>query len=162
MNLKQRRFVLEYLVDGDGTHAALRAGYRPGGAEDTAMTLLRRKDVRALVAAERRARAARTGVTAERVLALYAAIAFADIRRVARRGRDRRLRLRPPAAIAAADALAIAEIDGDAPAVRLFDKEPALAALARFVGLVPPPPGGGPRGLAPRRLAALARARRRR
>lgn len=41
MTPKQRRFVIEYAVDGNGTAAAIRAGYAKAGAHVTACRLLK-------------------------------------------------------------------------------------------------------------------------
>lgn len=38
---KQQRFVKEYLIDLNGTQAAIRAGYKPSNAESTACALLK-------------------------------------------------------------------------------------------------------------------------
>lgn len=40
LNPKQARFVGEYIKDGNGTQAAIRAGYSPNGADVTASRLL--------------------------------------------------------------------------------------------------------------------------
>lgn len=58
LNLRQRRFIEEYHLSGNGTRAAMRAGYRGGNATHTATALLRRPDVQAGLAAL--AEAART------------------------------------------------------------------------------------------------------
>lgn len=46
---KQLRFVLEYMIDNNGTQAAIRAGYSPNTAESQASRLLRNAKVRAEV-----------------------------------------------------------------------------------------------------------------
>lgn len=46
---KQERFVAEYLIDLNGTQAAIRAGYSPVRADVTASELLKRPDVAAAV-----------------------------------------------------------------------------------------------------------------
>jgi phage terminase small subunit len=46
---KQLRFVLEYMIDNNGTQAAIRAGYSPNTAESQACRLLRNAKVRAEV-----------------------------------------------------------------------------------------------------------------
>jgi hypothetical protein len=50
---KERRFVLEYVGDGNGAAAARAAGYAPGSAKVTASRLLTKANVQALVAIER-------------------------------------------------------------------------------------------------------------
>lgn|GEM_PF-3069267 len=84
------------------------------------------------------ARAARLGITPERVLQEYARIAFADLRRIADWGPNG-LVPKTPEALSDADAAAIAEIvSGRAGAdcrIRLYDKKAALDALARHLGM---------------------------
>ena len=86
------------------------------------------------------ARAARLGITADRVLVEYARIAFADLRHVVEWGPEG-LVLKPPAALSEADAAAISEIAGGSAAgtyrVRFYDKKAALDAIARYLGLFP-------------------------
>jgi phage terminase small subunit len=62
---RRRRFVDEYLVDLNGTQAAIRAGYAPKGAHSEAYRLLRNVKVRAAI--DERLEAA--GLTALEVLA---------------------------------------------------------------------------------------------
>ncbi len=45
MNSRQRAFALEYAVDHNGAAAAVRAGYSPGRAKQTAGDLLAKPDV---------------------------------------------------------------------------------------------------------------------
>lgn len=55
MNERRARFVREYLTDGNGTRAAMRAGYAERTAATTASRLLRNAEVQeALVAARKR------------------------------------------------------------------------------------------------------------
>ena len=115
-------------------------------------------------------RAARLGITAERVLQEYARIAFADLRRVVDWGPDG-LVLKTPEALSDADAAAISEITAGAGSrnyrVRLYDKKAALDAIARHLGMFVrsprPQESGSPIDLAEdarevlaRRLASLA------
>jgi phage terminase small subunit len=76
----QAAFCEEYLVDLNGTQAAIRAGYSPRGARIRAGELLRKPKVKAVIDAAMAARSARTGITAERVLEEIAKTAFTDIR----------------------------------------------------------------------------------
>ncbi|MGH7044956.1 MAG: terminase small subunit [Stellaceae bacterium] len=116
-------------------------------------------------------RAARLGVTPERVLQEYARIAFADLRRVADWGPDGFV-LKTPETLSDADAAAISEITPAAGGtgsyrVKLYDKKAALDAIARHLGMFVQPPRRqeecAPAGLAEdarevlaRRLARLA------
>jgi terminase small subunit-like protein len=116
-------------------------------------------------------RAARLGVTPERVLQEYARIAFADLRRFADWGPDG-LVLKTTGALSEADTAAISEITTSGAGsrnyrVKLYDKKAALDAIARHLGMFVPPArpqdGGTPPDLAEdarevlaRRLARLA------
>lgn len=65
---RQRRFAEEYVVDFNGTQAAIRAGYSKRGAENTAWRLLRDQRVRAEVDTQRLAAARRRQTTAQAVI----------------------------------------------------------------------------------------------
>ena len=78
LNVRQRRFVAEYLKDLNGAQAAIRAGYSPASAKHSACRLLKLPDVRAAVQEAMRLRAEQTGITQAQVVRALAAIAFAD------------------------------------------------------------------------------------
>lgn len=117
-------------------------------------------------------RAARLGVTPERVLREYARIAFADLARLADWGPEGVV-LKTPDRLDDADTAAISEIAG-APGsknhrVKLYDKKAALDVLARHLGIfdaaprpleppAPDDPEEDPREVLKRRLARLAAA----
>lgn len=75
---KQAAFVQEYLVDLNGTQAAIRAGYSPKTANEQAARLLANASVQAAVTKGREKLAAKVEVTAERVLGGLLAEATAD------------------------------------------------------------------------------------
>lgn len=81
MTPKQKRFVDEYLVDLNATQAAIRCGYAPGSAEVQGCRLLSNAKIAEAVQKAMDSRAARTEITADRVLSELAKIGFADIRR---------------------------------------------------------------------------------
>ena len=85
---KQAAFVAEYLIDLNATRAAIRAGYSERTAGWTGCRLLRNAAVREAVEREQARRAERTGITADRVLAELANIAFADPRDLMEWGRN--------------------------------------------------------------------------
>jgi phage terminase small subunit len=66
---KQARFVQEYLVDGNGSGAAVRAGYGAAGAKVTACRLLTNTNVSKALKKRQEADAARLAVAREDVLA---------------------------------------------------------------------------------------------
>lgn len=82
MTAKQERFVAEYLIDGNGKQAAIRAGYKPSNAESTASTLLADPKVSQAVAAGRAKVLEKIGITAERVLQEMGRLAFSDVSRL--------------------------------------------------------------------------------
>ena len=74
MNERQRRFVAEFLTSGNGTQAAIRAGYSAKGAAVQATRLLRNANVRSAIEAERAPVLARAKVTLAGHLAMLATI----------------------------------------------------------------------------------------
>lgn len=79
LNDKQRRFAQEYVVDLNATQAAIRAGYAPKSAAAQAHALLRNPKLTGLIGELKAKSAARLEITADRVLAELARVAFADI-----------------------------------------------------------------------------------
>lgn len=75
---KQKRFADEWLIDMNGTAAAIRAGYSVRSAEVTASKLLRNPKVRAYIDERMAEHSRRTGVTQERIIRELARIAFLD------------------------------------------------------------------------------------
>lgn len=86
------------------------------------------------------ARAARLGITPERVLREYARIAFSDISRILAWDAEGRLKAKIAGDVEEDDRAAIAEIVAGASSgkiyrIKLHDKKPVLDALARYLGL---------------------------
>lgn len=120
------------------------------------------------------ARAARLGITVERVLHEYAAIAFVDLRHIVEVEPGGGLRLRALSQMTEADVAAISEIvpgaDPKHPRIKLYDRKAALDAIARHLGMFPAaarrreaePPAAeeeeDPRDFLARELARLAAA----
>lgn len=75
---KQRRFVSEYLVDQNGTQAAIRAGYQPIGAAVQASRLLTNPKI----AQQIDARLGKFEIRADRILQELARIGLADPRQL--------------------------------------------------------------------------------
>jgi phage terminase small subunit len=65
---KQERFIHEYLVDCNGTQAAIRAGYSPKTANEQASRLLTNVSICEIVKQEQEKRAGKVGLDAEWVL----------------------------------------------------------------------------------------------
>lgn len=141
MTEKQRLFVAEYLIDFNGTKAAIRAGYSPRCARGLANRMLRhRPEIADAVRNALAARQARMFVNADRLLLEYTRLAFSDIRAVADWGPEG-LTPKLPSALSDDEAAAIAEVstsggkNGGGVKLKLHDKKKALDAIARHLGL---------------------------
>lgn len=77
---RQQRFVDEYLVDLNGTQAAIRAGYSMDTARVQASQLLSKLNVQAAITEGRRRQQERTGISADKILKQAWDIATADPR----------------------------------------------------------------------------------
>lgn len=78
LTIRQLRFVNEYLIDSNGTQAAIRAGYSPDSAHSTASEILSYPKVRRALEGRLRDAAAAASVSAESVIAELRDLAFAD------------------------------------------------------------------------------------
>ncbi len=76
---RQEQFCQEYLVDLNGTQAAIRAGYSKKTANEQASQLLAKLNIGDRVAELQAKRAERLEITADDVLREYARIGFADM-----------------------------------------------------------------------------------
>jgi phage terminase small subunit len=76
---KQRLFCLEYLLDLNGTQAAIRAGYSPDTAKSIACENLTKPDVRAFVDEALTRRVERLALSADRVLQELLRLAMVDV-----------------------------------------------------------------------------------
>ncbi len=139
-NPKREAFCREYLLDLNGTQAAVRAGYSPRTANEQAARLLADVSVAARVAELKAARAERTETDADRVIAELKRIAFADRRRLFAWGPDG-VRLIPSDQLDPADAAIVTEITetttegGGSIRLKTADKLGALTLLGRHLGL---------------------------
>lgn len=141
---RQARFVEEYLLDLNGTQAAIRAGYSPKGATVQAARLIANAKVRAAIKRGMEARSQRTQIKADEVLREYARIRLSDIRTLfdangrlidlpdlpsntAAFVRKFRVKNLPPTEEGAPSSQMVE--------VELWDKMAALAKLADHVGL---------------------------
>ena len=66
--VRQQRFIEEYVIDLNATQAAIRAGYSPRGAKQSAMQIMRRPHVQAEIQRRMNERSQETGITANYVL----------------------------------------------------------------------------------------------
>lgn len=75
---KQKRFCEEYLIDLNATQAAIRSGYSPKTAEQTASRLLRNVKVQEYIAKRQKELSRSIEITQERVIKELALIAFSN------------------------------------------------------------------------------------
>ena len=76
---RQARFVKEYLVDLNGTQAAIRAGYAVSGADVQAVRLLGNARVKAAVDAGAAKQHAQLDLTAQKVLTELLGVGYAEV-----------------------------------------------------------------------------------
>lgn len=76
---KQKRFVDEYLIDLNGTQAAIRAGYSAKTANEQAARLLANVSIQQTISKHMAERSKRTGVNQDRVVLELAKIALVKI-----------------------------------------------------------------------------------
>lgn len=145
MNPKQERFVAEYLIDLNGTQAAIRAGYSPKTAATQAEALLRKPDIAASVTAHKAKQLERADLTATRVLEELRRLAFSDVRQLF----DNDGNLKPLHTLSAEDSACIAGLEviiknaeaGDGKTdkvhkIKIWDKTKTLDSLAKHFGLL--------------------------
>jgi phage terminase small subunit len=148
---KQDLFVREYLIDFNGTQAAIRAGYAKRTAKNTAYELLEKPEVIAKIRELIEQRAEKAEITGEKVLKELARIGFSDIRKIMRWGTfvppteegeptviESYVELLDSDQLADDDARAIAEVSKSANGVlkvKMYDKRGALVDLGRYIGL---------------------------
>lgn len=139
---RQRRFAEEYLIDLNGTQAAIRAGYSPKTANEQAVRLLANVSVRKLIDEGRAKQAERAGLSAERVLQEAMRLAFFDIRKlVDADGKPipiSQLDADTAAAIQGLDVASVGNMDvgiGQVLKYKIADKNSAIERLFKHLGL---------------------------
>lgn len=154
---RRKRFVEEYLIDLNGTRAAIRAGYSPRTANEQAVALLADVSVAEAVAKAKEQRATRVGMTADQVLNEMAILANAcvDHYYVDELGRLRPTPDAPEGAMRAVQWVKRrTKIDKDDNMTievefKLWDKPGSIKAMGKQIGLFPDKvevsgPGGKP------------------
>ena len=68
LNLRQSRFIDEYILDGNATQASIRAGYARAGAGQTGANLLKHPQIAAAIASAKHQRSTATAIDAAWVL----------------------------------------------------------------------------------------------
>lgn len=139
LNEKQLRFTTEYLVDLNGKQAAIRAGYSSKTAESQASRLLRNVKVQEAIQEAMDARAERTKITIDQVLAELGRIGFSNIKDFVKFDADGVVRIKDSEELTPEQAACIAEItqsESDKSnnfKFKLCDKLKALELLGRHL-----------------------------
>lgn len=137
---KQERFCEEYLIDLNGTQAAIRAGYSKKTANEQAARLLANVSIASKIDELRAAQSKRTLITADRVLTELAKIAFSDMRKFSKWGPSG-VSLIDSESLSDEDASCIAEVSettsesGGSIKFKIHDKKAALELLGKHLKL---------------------------
>ncbi len=140
--------MLEYVIDLNGSAAAVRAGYARGKAGGRASELLRRPEVQLAIREEMKERDKRLRLTSARIIREAMCIAFADPSRIAHWGPDG-VELVDSDDLTPDDRAAVKWISvggrkgTHAQRFEMHDKLAALELLARMTGLLTRAPGRG-------------------
>lgn len=131
---KQKRFCEEYLIDLNATQAAIRAGYKNA---DIGRRLVTKSHVSEYIEKLRREQSKRTEITADRVLAELAAIAFSDRTELARVGECGEVTFTPTDRLGDDIKKTIAGIENGKYGTKVtsYDKVKALELLGKHLGL---------------------------
>jgi len=137
MTAKQERFCQEYVVDLNGTQAAIRAGYCKTGARQTACVLLTNPNIQKKVEFLQAEIASSLEITAERVLRELARLAFADLSEIVKIGKDGRVKVTPTEQMTEDQRRAIQSVSqtADGIKVKFADKLRALELVGKHIGL---------------------------
>lgn len=138
LNRKHALFALEYATDGNGAAAAIRAGYSERTARQTAYRLLTNVYILQAVEAAFSERMERLQITGDDVVRRLVNLAFTDIDAFAE-WEDGHLTLKDLQEVPVDKRGALAGIEETAQGLRIkmADRMPALAILARHLGVLP-------------------------
>ena len=138
---KQQAFIQEYLIDFNGTQAAIRAGYSEKTANPQAARLLAKASVSEAIERAIDARNHRTQVTADRVVKELARVAFADMRNYVEWSKYG-MWLKDSKTLSPDDTAAVTEVSefntpkGRTVSFKLGHKDSALKLLAQHTGVL--------------------------
>jgi phage terminase small subunit len=145
LTAKQQLFCDEYLVDLNGTQAAIRAGYSAKTANRIANENLTKPDIQAYITERRKELQEKLQITQERVLAEYAKIGFSDIRHYF--NNDGSLKALENLSDDAAGAVGSIEVDeirlgeesiGVTKKLKMWNKREALDSICKVLGFNAP------------------------
>jgi phage terminase small subunit len=142
LTTRERLFIAEYLIDLNGTQAAIRAGYSVNGASQRASALLAIGKIRAAVDAALDERFEDLELTRKQVIRELRRVGLSDMRRVAKWD-GTSLTLKNSGDITDDAAASVSEVSEtkDGFKIKLHPKLPALVKLAEHVGVGRAPDG---------------------
>ena len=134
---KQKRFCEDYLIDLNATQAAIRAGYKEKTAYAQGQRLLKKVEAQDYLQKLMNERSQRTEITADRVLAELAAIAFSDRTELAQVDEDGMVTFTPTEQLGDNAKKTIAGIENGkyGTKVTTYDKVKALELIGKHLGL---------------------------
>lgn len=139
LTAQQQLFVEEYIIDLNGTQAAIRAGYAESSARATASRLLTIDNIQNAIAEARKEQQKRTQITADRVLLEVARLAMYDPRKFFNASGEllgiHDLDDDTAAALAGMDVMDLPDGAGSVKKIKLVDKGPNLERLMKHLGL---------------------------
>jgi len=141
LNQRQQRFILEYLIDLNATHAAIRAGYSPKTARFIAAENLTKPNIQKFIKEAQDELARKAGITAEKVIAELAKIGFAnmmDFVQITKDGDpfiDLSELTREQAAALSEATVEEDKLGNKRVKIKLHDKQAALVNLGKHLGL---------------------------
>ena len=138
LNPKQKRFAQEYVVDLNGTQAAIRAGYSEKTANEQAARLLANVSVQAIVQEAMQERDKRVEISQDKILLELSRIAFGDLRGVVA-WNGRAIELKDSDSLSEDDAATVSEVAETAAGalkIKRYDKVKALELIMRHKGML--------------------------
>jgi phage terminase small subunit len=136
LSAKQALFVEEYLVDGNATEAAKRAGYSDRSAAAIGAENLKKPAIAAAIAKRQADRAERTEITQDLVIQELAAIAFANVSDLATWSGGR-VSVKDSENVVNTALSAVAQVSETQHGItlRMHDKRAALVDLGKHLGM---------------------------
>lgn len=134
---KQERFVEEYLVDLNGTQAAIRAGYSPKTANEQASVMLAKPSIQEAVQAQRAKVSERTEIKQDSVVKELARLALSDVRKIFNADGS----VKHPGELDDDTAAAVSSVELDPDGgfkIKFWDKNSAADKLMKFLGAYEP------------------------
>lgn len=138
---KQEEFCQQYLIDLNGTQAAIRAGYSENSANEIASENLAKHSIQARLAELMEERRKRCQVSQDDVVHELKRIGFSDMRKIATWSGDS-VTLEDSASLTDDDAACVESVsqtttkDGGSISCKLHPKTKALELLARHLGML--------------------------